>query len=254
MFDDAPSRREPPEVSVVIPVYRCAECIEALYVRLKATLSAFASSEIVFIDDRSPDRSWEILQRLAREDPSVRAYRLSRNFGQHAAITAGLAQSTGRFTVVMDCDLQEPPEVIAQLHDKALEGYEIVHTRRSRRHQPRLRRLAGRRTSACATSCSNRDRDRPRNAEHAVAQGRRRVPEPARQGPRYLAVLDWLGYSQRDWSSSLRGPPPRTSSYTMRKLMRLADDGCSSHDDVPAAADRPARFLVAFAGGLLAAY
>ena len=98
------------ELSVVIPVYQCAECLTVLYERLIASLeSSVDSFEIVFVDDRSPDDSWQILSGLAQRDLRVRAVRLSRNFGQHAAITAGLAESRGRWTVVMDCDLQDPP-------------------------------------------------------------------------------------------------------------------------------------------------
>ena len=255
MFDDGPSRREPPEVSVVIPVYRCAECIEALYVRLKATLSAFASSEIVFIDDRSPDRAWDILQRLARADPSVRAYRLSRNFGQHAAITAGLAQSTGRFTVVMDCDLQEPPEVIAQLHDKALEGYDIVHTRRSRRHQPRLRRLAGRtyfhvRNVLLDTETAT-DHGTLSMLSRQVVDAFLSLRDKDRE---YLAVLDWLGYSHATVEFEPSARHHGTSSYTLRKLVGVAVDGLFFQTTVLLRWIVLLGFVVAAAGGLLAAY
>ena len=104
------------EVSVVVPVYGCASCLESLHERLKAVLDASTTSyEMVFVDDRSPDGSWTRLQELAARDRALRAYRLSRNFGQHVAITAGLAQSRGRWVVVMDCDLQDPPEEIPRL-------------------------------------------------------------------------------------------------------------------------------------------
>ncbi|MEA2150427.1 MAG: polyisoprenyl-phosphate glycosyltransferase, partial [Solirubrobacteraceae bacterium] len=124
------------ELSVVIPVYNCAGCLEELHARLTASLREVTPDyEIVLVDDRSTDAAWEILRRLAREDPRLRIVRLSRNFGQHAAITAGLARSTGAWTVVMDCDLQEPPEEIPRLYAKAQEGYEIVRaTREGRRH------------------------------------------------------------------------------------------------------------------------
>ena len=133
------------ELSVVIPVYQCAECLTTLHERLVRSLEgAVTAFEIVFVDDRSPDGSWELLTDLARRDSRVRAIRLSRNFGQHAAITAGLAESRGEWTVVMDCDLQDPPEEIPRMLDKASEGYEIVLSKRTRRKQSWLRRLAGR--------------------------------------------------------------------------------------------------------------
>jgi dolichol-phosphate mannosyltransferase len=125
-----------PELSVVIPVYGCVECLEALLARLRASIEPLTPDfELILVDDRSRDGAWDALRRLAHEEPRLRAFRLSRNFGQHAAITAGLARARGRWIVVMDCDLQEPPELIPRLYAKAQEGYEIVRTtRRGRRH------------------------------------------------------------------------------------------------------------------------
>ena len=97
-------------LSVVVPVYGCADCLVALHDRLTRSLAQITDSyELVLVDDRSVDGGWDVLQRLARSDDRVRAFRLSRNFGQDAAITAGLAQARGDWTVVMDCDLQEAP-------------------------------------------------------------------------------------------------------------------------------------------------
>ena len=133
------------ELSVVIPVYGCEGSLRALHDRLRAVLSCVTESfEIVLVDDCSPDGAWGTIQELARKDHSVKGFRLSRNFGQHAAITAGLAQARGRWTVVMDCDLQEPPEEIPRLYAKAQEGYDIVYTRRSGSPESRFRAAAGR--------------------------------------------------------------------------------------------------------------
>ena len=109
------------ELSVVVPVYRCADCL-VLRRRLTRVLEAtVASFELVFIDDRSLDDRWAVLI-ASRARPSRRAFRLSRNFGQDAAITAGLAKASGAWAVVMDCDLQEPPEDIPRLLEKARRG------------------------------------------------------------------------------------------------------------------------------------
>src|SRR3954447_2565389 len=109
-----------PELSVVIPVYGCAGCLVTLHDRLHASLDeAVADWEVVYVDDASPDGSWETLEELALTDDRVRALRLSRNFGQHAAITAGLAESRGRWTAVMDCDLQDPPEALPKMLETA---------------------------------------------------------------------------------------------------------------------------------------
>src|SRR3954447_14226356 len=132
------------DLSVVIPVYGCDSCLTALCDRLQSAIEPLTSDyEVIFVDDRSPDGSWAVLQELARERPALRLLRLSRNFGQHAAITAGLAESTGRRVVVMDCDLQDRPEDIPRLWAEAEKGYEVVLSRRQKRRQSPLRRLTG---------------------------------------------------------------------------------------------------------------
>ena len=119
------------ELSIVIPVYGCSGSLAVLYERLVKSVEALGLRfEIVFVDDCDNSDSWQILNDIARRDPRVSAYRLSRNFGQQIAITAGLAQCIGDRALVMDCDLQDSPEAIGLLYAKALEGYEIVLTRR----------------------------------------------------------------------------------------------------------------------------
>src|SRR4029079_7699140 len=100
------------------------------------------SFELVFVDDASPDGAWDVLTELAARHPEVRAFGLSRNFGQDAAITAGLSKSRGDWTVVIDCDLQEPPEEIPRLYAKANEGHDLVLARRQRRRGSCFRRTA----------------------------------------------------------------------------------------------------------------
>jgi len=102
------------------------------------------SYELIFVDDRSPDGAWQILRELTVADPRVRALRLSRNFGQQAAITAGIGASQGTWTVVMDCDLQDPPEFVADLYVKAQEGFDIVLGRRKEKKHSFFRLLAAR--------------------------------------------------------------------------------------------------------------
>ncbi len=111
----------------MIPVFGCGSCLEALYGRLKTTLEGLSVPyELVFVDDRSRDGGWDTLRDLASNDHLVRLVRLSRDFGQHAAITAGLADCRGHWAVVMDCDLQDPPEEIPRLYQTAQLGYDVV--------------------------------------------------------------------------------------------------------------------------------
>src|SRR5258708_23000841 len=130
---------------VVVPVYGCRDSLRPLHERLTAAVRGIgAAYEIVLVDDCARQGSWEGVERLAREDHAVRAFRLSRNFGQHAAITAGLAQCTGRWAVVMDCDLQDPPELIGELYRAALAGTDGVLARRKRNRHSFFRRVAAR--------------------------------------------------------------------------------------------------------------
>jgi dolichol-phosphate mannosyltransferase len=118
-------------ISVVAPAYKCAGCIEELYRRLVPVLSGISPDyEIIFVDDGSPGRDWEIISMLCAKDQKVRGIKLSRNYGQHYAITAGLDASRGEWVVVMDCDLQDQPEGIQNLYSKATEGNEVVFARR----------------------------------------------------------------------------------------------------------------------------
>ena len=144
-----------PEISVVIAVYGCARCLGPLHERLTTMFADLGVSyEIVYVDDRSPDGAWELLLELASTDSTVRLVRLSRNWGQHAAVTAGLTASRGRWTVVMDCDLQDPPEEIPRLYAKAREGHDIVLRVAAAASSQCTGVWAHARTSGCAT-CSS---------------------------------------------------------------------------------------------------
>lgn len=131
------------ELSVVVPVYGCRDGLRELHQRVTDAVRGITDSyEIILVDDCDNLGSWEVCAELAGRDVAVKAYRLSRNFGQHAAITAGLAQSAGRWAVVMDCDLQDPPESIPLLYRKALEGHDVVLARRKEKRQSPFRRVA----------------------------------------------------------------------------------------------------------------
>src|SRR2546425_435277 len=122
----APEAR--PELSVVVPVYNEADNVPVLYARLTAVLqSAGPDHEIVFGDDGSRDGSPAVLQGLAARDPHIVLVELARNFGHQVAISAGLENSLGKGVIVMDADLQDPPEVLPQLIAKWREGHDVVY-------------------------------------------------------------------------------------------------------------------------------
>ena len=124
------------ELSIVVPVYGCVSCLEHLVERIeKQMLEMRKSYEIVLVDDRSPDLSWQTIDFLTKTNENVIGVRLSRNFGQQIAIVAGLQHSRGEYVVVMDCDLQDPPELIPQLYEEVNKGYDLVFAKRiSRNH------------------------------------------------------------------------------------------------------------------------
>lgn len=111
------------ELSVVIPIYGCQLTLVELYIRLKKVLEKITLDfEIVLINDNSPDDAWTTIIEMGRNDSRVKGVNLSRNFGQHNAITAGLDICKGKWVVIMDCDLQDRPEEINNLYAKTKEG------------------------------------------------------------------------------------------------------------------------------------
>jgi glycosyltransferase involved in cell wall biosynthesis len=215
------------ELSVVIPVYRCAECLDALYERLVRTLEALAPSfELVMVDDRSPDGSWDLLVQLAQRDARLRAFRLSRNFGQHAAITAGLAESRGRWTVVMDCDLQDPPEEIPRLLAKAQEGYDIVLARRVKRQQSWLRGVAARTYFRMRNFFLRMEMGTDYSTlsvlSRKVVDAFLEVRDRDRQ---YMLIIHWLGFERAEIEFEHRARQGGESSYAVRQLVQLAIEG-----------------------------
>ncbi|MBQ7251568.1 MAG: glycosyltransferase family 2 protein [Kiritimatiellae bacterium] len=130
-----------PLISIVSPVYHGEKMVAELVRRNKESLSAITEDfEIILVNDASPDNSWTEIEKQCRLDPRVKGLDLSRNFGQHYAITAGLRYASGEWIVVMDCDLQNRPEEIPNLYRKAREGFDIVFARRARRKDGFLKR------------------------------------------------------------------------------------------------------------------
>jgi polyisoprenyl-phosphate glycosyltransferase len=243
------------DLSVVVAVYRCADCLGPLVERLVGTLETLVESfEIVFVDDASPDGSWDVLTRLAAEDDRVRAVRLSRNFGQHAAITAGLAESRGRMIVVMDCDLQDQPEEIPNLYAAARQGHDVVLARRIGRTDSRFRRLTARSYFWLLNRMTGAKlepgfgtfsliSDEVRNAYLSIGD----------QSRHYLLILHWLGFKQS--AIDVRHAPRASgkSSYTLGKLIRHAADGVFFQTTVLLRWIVYLGFLFALAGLVLAA-
>jgi polyisoprenyl-phosphate glycosyltransferase len=215
------------ELSVVVPVYGCATSLEALEERVRTVLEGLGVHyELVLVDDASPDDAWPLLRRLAADDGRVRAFRLSRNFGQHAAITAGLAKSRGRWVVVLDCDLQDPPEEIPRLYAKAQEGFDIVFGRRREQSSVAWRRAAGglyfRLLNVFLGTSYEAGFGSFSIVSRKVVDAFLEVGDQSRQ---YLLILHWLGFDhaviEYDQQERHSGP----SSYSWKRLIQHAMDG-----------------------------
>ena len=129
-------------ISIVSPVYRAEKILPILVSEINLVMERIGEDyEIILVDDRSPDNSWEVMKVLSSQNPKIKSIRLSRNFGQHSAIFAGLTKAKGDWVVVMDCDMQDQPKEIAKLYKKALEGYDIVLGQRENRKDKFLKKL-----------------------------------------------------------------------------------------------------------------
>ena len=132
-----------PKISFVSPVYRAEKILEKLVSEIQNVMSGIQETyEIVLVDDRSPDNSWETMKDLSKKYAEVKSIRLSRNFGQHPTIMAGLSQAQGEWVVVMDCDLQDQPKEVTKLYNKALEGYDVVLAKRKQRQDSFFKKIS----------------------------------------------------------------------------------------------------------------
>lgn len=135
---------EPPLISVVSPVYGCRDCLRKLVERTLSSLDAAELGwELILVDDRGPDQPWDLITELASVDERVRGIRLARNHGQHIAIWAGLAESRGEWIAIVDCDLQDDPNLIPALLDQALcESSEAIVVERGSWSDSGFRRIS----------------------------------------------------------------------------------------------------------------
>ena len=224
------------DLSIVIPIYNEEMNLPALYARLAAMLDAQPwQAEVIFVNDGSRDRSLAIMQDLAVRDPRMHFITFSRNFGHQIAITAGLDLSRGAAVVVMDGDLQDPPELLPALYARLHEGYEVVYAkRRTRQGESAIKLFTAKmfyRILAGITSVEiPLDTGDFRIISRKVVRALQQMPE---QNKFIRGQIAWIGYRQTflefDRSERAGGEP----GYTYGKLIRLALDGITSFSDLP---------------------
>ena len=243
-------------ISVVTPVYGCKTCLVELYLRLKTTLEQITQDfEIIMVNDASPDGAWETIVELAARDQRVKGINLSRNFGQHYAITAGLDHAQGEWVVVMDCDLQDQPEEIVKLYAKAQEGWDIVFARRTQRQDSFTKRLFSKIFHRVFSYLSGIKTDNT-IANFGIFNTKvirefNTMKETARSFP---SLVQYLGFSKStvdvQHSSRFEGK----TSYSFAKLIQLSSDVIFSNSNKPLKLAVKLGFAISFFSFVLALY
>jgi dolichol-phosphate mannosyltransferase len=225
-----------PAFSIVGPVYNEEALLEEFCVRMVEVLESLAEPfELVLVNDGSRDRSPEILRRLHERDPRVKVINFSRNFGLQAALTAGLDYAKGQAIIVMDTDLQDPPEVVPQLIDRWRAGYQLVYAQRADRAgetwfkkftASAFYRLITRITSVEIPVDTGEFRLMDRKVVDAI--------KSMREYNRFMRGMSvWVGYKQTGITYERDARKAGETKFSFGKMMRLALDGITSFSYLP---------------------
>lgn len=224
------------KVSIVSPVYRAEKIVDELVRRIKLEIEKITPDfEIILVEDGSPDASWEKIKENCKKDSRVKGIKLTRNFGQHFAISAGLEASKGDYVIVMDCDLQDDPVYFPQMLKKAEEGYKIILTSKNERKHSFFKNLISKLFYIVFNFLAD---NKASEASGKVGSysliSREVVNEYIKIGDykrHYLMLLRWLGfeiaYIPIEHNKRFEG----NSSYNLKKLMIHALDGITAQSD-----------------------
>ena len=225
-----------PEISVVVPVLNEESVLPEFFERVEAVLSATVKAwELVFVDDGSTDSSLDLIAQFAQGHKSVKYISLSRNFGQQVALSAGIDYATGKALVLMDADLQDPPELIPRLYKKMLQGYEVVYAQRKARQGESLPKKATawlfyRVFSRFTSTVIPPDTGDFRIIDEKVADVLRSMPE---QQKFLRAQIAWAGYRQGSVAYVREARKSGKTGYSTGKMLALALDGLTSYTSIP---------------------
>lgn len=224
-------------VSVVVPVFNEEEIIGLFYERMSNVLGTLdgLTWEVIFVDDGSRDSSFERLSALAQRDPRIKVIKFSRNFGHQIAITAGVDEARGDCVVVIDSDLQDPPEVIPSMVEQWRLGYDVVYGVRSEREgetaiklmtASMFYRILGRLTNVHI----------PANVGDFRLMSRRVVNELKllREKDRFVrGLVSWVGFRQTGVTYHREARQAGVTKYPLGKMIKFAFDGITSFSTVP---------------------
>jgi glycosyltransferase involved in cell wall biosynthesis len=245
-----------PLISIVSPVYKARNIIPELVSQIeKNVLEITDNFEIILVDDGCPENSWEIIERIAKVNPRVVGLKLSRNFGQHYAISAGLSEAKGEWIVVMDCDLQDRPDEIPNLYKKAIEGFDIVFAQRFDRKDNFFKKIFSNLFHKVYSWLSGINSDSS-IANFGIYNLRviteyNRMKETSRSFP---SLVSYLGFN------SIKMPVEHSerfegeSSYDFMKLLNLSFDVILSNSNKPLKLTVKLGFIISLFSFLLAIY
>ena len=245
-----------PHISAVVPVYKAENCLRELYRRLRAAMESITPDfEIILVEDCGGDRSWEIIEDLAKTDGRVKGIQFSRNFGQHYGISAGVDQCGGDWLVVMDCDLQDRPEEIPRLYAKAQEGYDVVLARRGKRKDTLLKRLTSWLYYKLFNYFAGTNYDGQvgnfRIVSRKVVDNFRLFRETLRF---FGGIIDWMGFPTSSIDIIHDERFEGKSTYSYRKLFKLAGEIIIAYSDKPLRLSIKLGFAMSFLSFLYGGY
>ncbi|MEY2828986.1 MAG: hypothetical protein RIQ33_844 [Bacteroidota bacterium] len=220
-------------LSIVSPVYRAEKIIPELVKRIDEEVSKFTNSyEIILVEDCGPDNSWAAIQQQALLHKHVKGIKLSRNFGQHYAVTAGLEVASGKYIVIMDCDLQDDPALISKIFDEINKGFEIVFTKRQQRGHSVLKSFGSFLFNKFFVLFSDTNYTIDMGSLVIFSEKVRNAFLQLKEKDRlYIQLLKWTGYKSTymilPHSERFEG----RSTYNFFSLVKLALQGWTSHSN-----------------------
>jgi dolichol-phosphate mannosyltransferase len=247
---------EKPHISIISPVYRAEKIVPELVKQIIENVSSITEDfEIVLVNDASPDNSWLAIAAECDKDKRVKGINLSRNFGQHYAITAGLNFARGEWMVVMDCDLQDRPDEIPNLYNKAQEGWDTVFAQRTDRQDSFSKRFFSKLFYVLFSYLTDTKQD-PTVANFGIYH--RKVIDAILTMKDYIRFLptmvQWVGFRKFYLPVQHSDRYEGKTSYSFRSLIRLAVNNILAFSDKPLRLTVKIGFVIALCSFLLAIY
>lgn len=245
------------DISVIIPIYNEQKIINQLYIRLQKTVSKISENyELIFVNDGSKDHSLLELLKLTELDHRVLYINFSRNFGHQIAVTAGLDACNGRAVVIIDGDLQDPPELITDLYNKYLDGYEVVYAKRKkRRGESILKKMTAKLFYRVLKQITlidiPLDTGDFRLIDKKVVHYLKQMPE---QNKFLRGQIAWLGFKQTEVLFNRVKRKYGKTGYSLSKMFHFAMDGITSFSDKPLQLVTNAGFFISFVSFVIIIY